>query len=175
MENAPKYDKRPEWKRLRGRPYGEELHLTSVSGNVSEFETRLGYRYRCVKENSDQQWFSFRTNQLMKRATRAEVKICCKKLQRHFGTFVDRPNGAGPVRIFPKSGGLTGLLSRGINFCPWCGKELQFLQFKETESRPSPTHWLPRRATRWGSVRRCRSRECPATPSQTRSGTRIPE
>jgi hypothetical protein len=71
----------------------------------------------------------------MTRATRAEVKICCKKLQLSFGTFVDRPNGAGPVRIFPKSSGLTGLFSRGINFCPWCGKELEFLEEGTVESR----------------------------------------
>jgi hypothetical protein len=32
------------------------------------------------------------------------------------------------VRIFPKSSGLTGRLSAKINFCPWCGKELQFLE-----------------------------------------------
>jgi hypothetical protein len=69
----------------------------------------------------------------MKRATRAQVKICCKKLQASFGTFVDRPNGYGLVRIFPKSSGLTGRLSSQINFCPWCGKEIQFLQSEETE------------------------------------------
>ena len=33
-----------------------------------------------------------------------------------------------PVRIFPKTNGLTGLLSSGINLCPRCGKELQFLE-----------------------------------------------
>jgi len=35
-----------------------------------------------------------------------------------------------PVRseFSPKGSGLTGLLSSGINFCPWCGKELQFLE-----------------------------------------------
>ena len=91
-----------EWIRLKGGPYDEELQLTRVSGNVSEFETRLGYRYRCVRENGAKQWFSFRKNHHMKGATRAEVKICCKKLQSSFGTFVDRPNGNGLVRIFPQ-------------------------------------------------------------------------
>ena len=115
---------------LVGRPYhhDDELQLISVSGQVSEFENHLGRRYRCIKEDGMTQWFTLRTNQQMKRPTRAEVKICCKKLQLAFGTFVDRLNGAGPVRIFPKSSGLTGLLSSGINFCPWCGKELQFIE-----------------------------------------------
>ncbi len=124
-----------EWTPLKGRPhdYDEELHLMRVSGNVSEFENRTGKRYRCVIENGKKQWFTFRTNRLMKRATRAQVKICCKKLQASFGTFVDRSNGNGLVRIFPKSSGLTGRLSSQINFCPWCGKEIQFLQYEETE------------------------------------------
>ena len=88
-----------EWTRLKASPYDERLQLIWVSGNVSEFETPLGYRYRCVKENSAKQWFSFRKNQHMKRVTRAEVKICCKKLQR-FGTFIDIANGPGrPVCI----------------------------------------------------------------------------
>jgi hypothetical protein len=128
--NAPKEDNlsMTEWTRLKASPYDERLQLIRVSGNVSEFETPLGYRYRCVKENSAKQWFSFRKNQHMKRVTRAEVKICCKKLQREFGTFIDRANGPGrPVCIFPKSSGLTSRLSCGIHFCPWCGKELQFL------------------------------------------------
>ena len=64
----------------------------------------------------------------MKRVTRAEVKICCKKLEREFGTFIDRAKGPGRlVCIFPKRSGLTSRLSCGIHFCPWCGKELQFL------------------------------------------------
>jgi hypothetical protein len=50
-----------EWKRIKGIPYDERLRLVSVSGNVSEFETPLRYHYRCVKENSANQWFSFRT------------------------------------------------------------------------------------------------------------------
>jgi len=130
--NAPKPDTRtiPEWTPLKGRPYDYdvELQLTRVSGNVSEFENRAGKRYRSVIENGRRQWFSFRTNQIMKRATRAEVKICCKKLQREFGTFIDRANGGSrPICIFPKSSGLTGRLSSQVNFCPWCGKELQFL------------------------------------------------
>jgi hypothetical protein len=135
--NSPKDENQtmPEWTRLKGCPYDERLQLIWVSGNVSEFETRLGYRYRCVIENGARKWFSFRTNQPMKRATRAEVKICCRKLQRHFGTFVDRPNGAGPVRIFPKGSGITGLLSSGISFCPWCGRELEFMEEETVESR----------------------------------------
>ena len=130
-----------EWRSLKGSPYDEELQLTRVSGNVSEFETRLGYRYRCVTEDGIKQWFSFRTNQVMKRATRAQVKICCKKLQREFGIFIDKP-GAGPgaarsVCIFPKRSGLTGRLSSQISFCPFCGKKLQFLESEEAgrESR----------------------------------------
>jgi hypothetical protein len=36
-------------------------------------------------------------------------------------------------------GGLTGLLSRGINFCPWCGKKLQFLQSEDTNGSRART------------------------------------
>ena len=80
------------------------------------------------------QWFTLRTNQQMKRATRAKVTICGKKLQGSFGTFVDRKaNGSGPVCIFPKRSGLTGRLSRQIAFCPWCGKKIKFLESEETE------------------------------------------
>ena len=137
MGNPPKDDNlsTTEWTRLKGSPYDERLQLIRVFGNVSEFQTRLGYRYRCVKENGVKRWFSFRTNQHMKRATRAEVKICCKKLQREFGTFIDSANGAGrPVRIFPKSSGLTGRLSSRINFCPWCGKKSSFWNLKRQEN-----------------------------------------
>jgi len=110
-----------------------------VSGNVSEFKTPLGDRYRCISDGKLMQWLSFRTNQYMKRVTRAQVKICCKKLRREFGTFIDRTNGPGrPVCIFPKSSGLTARLSSGIKFCPWCGKELQFLQAQETEDSLAP-------------------------------------
>ena len=132
-----KYDPPREWRPLKGRPYDEELQLMSVSENVSEFQTRLGYRYRCVTEDGVKQWFSFRTNRRMKRVTRAEVKICCKKLRREFGTFIDRANVPGrPVCIFPKSSGLTGRLSSRIHFCPFCGKRFQFLESEETgESR----------------------------------------
>jgi hypothetical protein len=70
--NSPEDDNpnMTEWTRLKGAPYDENLRLTRVSGNISEFETRLGYRYRCVRENGAKQWFSFRTNRIMKRATR---------------------------------------------------------------------------------------------------------
>ena len=134
MGKAPKDDNlsTSEWTPLKGSPYDENLRLTRVSGNVSEFESRLGYRYRCVMENGTKQWFSFRTNQFMRRATRAQVKICCKKFERSWGTFVDRPNAAGNVRIFPKQNGLTSVLSSGIKFCPWCGQKLQFLESEET-------------------------------------------
>ena len=72
MGNPPKDDNltTPEWIPLKGTPY-EQLRLERLSGNVSEFETPFGHRYRCVKENGVKQWFSFRTNRLMKRATRA--------------------------------------------------------------------------------------------------------
>ena len=129
-----------DWKPLKGLPYDEELRLTSVSGNVSEFENRLGYRYRCVKENGVKQWFSFHTNQIKKRATRARVKVCCKKFERSFGIFVDGRKGATVgVSIFPKSSGLSAQLSSQIRFCPWCGKELQFLQAQETEDSLAST------------------------------------
>ena len=98
----------------------------------SRLENRMGHRYRCVKEDGIKRWFSFRANQRMKKATRAAVKICCNKLQASFGTFMDRRNGAGPVCIFPKSNSRTSWHSRHINFCPWCGKELQFLESEET-------------------------------------------
>ena len=124
-----------EWMPLKGRPYDydDELQLMTVSGNVLEFENPRGSRYRCVKEDGVKQWFTLRSNQPMKRATRAKVKICCKKLQSAFGTFIDRTNGAGPVCIFPKRRGLTSCLSRQIQFCPWCGKTIQFLESEETE------------------------------------------
>ena len=125
-----------EWTPLKSCPYDydQEMPLTRVLGNVSGFESRTGKRYRCVIENGRKQWFTFRTNRRMKRATRAEVKICCKEFRRSFGTFVDR-YGNGLVRIFPKSSGLTGQLSSGISFCPWCGKELEFLKEGKVESR----------------------------------------
>ena len=124
-----------EWTPLKGVPYEYHagLRLTRVSGNLSEFESRTGKRYRRIEENGKKQWFSFRTNQIMKRA---QVKICCKKFDRSFGIFVDGNKG-GPkvgVTIFPKNIGLSAQLSRLINFCPWCGKEIQFLQSEETES-----------------------------------------
>jgi hypothetical protein len=128
-----------EWTPLKGLPYEyhAELLLTHVSGNVSEFESRSGKRYRCIEENGKKQWFSFRANQIMKRATRAQVKICCKKFDRSFGIFVDGRKGPGPgvgVSIFPKNSGLSAQLSRQISFCPWCSKEIQFLESDETES-----------------------------------------
>jgi len=83
--------------------------LMTVSGNVWEFENRFGLRYRCIKEDGIMQWFLLRTNQPVKRTTRAKVQICCKKFQREFGTFIDRSKGG--VGIFPKSSGLTGRLA----------------------------------------------------------------
>jgi ssDNA-binding Zn-finger/Zn-ribbon topoisomerase 1 len=128
----------PEWIPLKGTPY-EQLRLERLSGNVSEFETPFGYRYRCVKENGVKQWFSFHTNQIMKRATRARVKVCCKKFERSFGIFVDGRNGATVgVSIFPKSSGLSAQLSSQIDFCPWCGKQIQFLEEGKVESRVRP-------------------------------------
>ena len=128
-----------DWTRLKGRPnhIAEELQLTRVSGNVSEFETRNGKRYRCIEENGNKQWFTFRTNQIMKRATRAGIQICCKKFERSFGIFLDGRKGAAVgVSIFPKSSGLSAQLSSQINFCPWCGQKLHFLESEETgESR----------------------------------------
>ena len=129
-----------EWTPLKGIPYEyhTELRLTRVSGNLSEFESRTGKRYRRIEENGKKQWFSFRTNQIMKRATRAQVKICCKKFDRSFGIFVDGHKG-GPkvgVSIFPKNSGLSAQLSRLINFCPWCGKKIQFVGESEETGRP---------------------------------------
>ena len=138
MGSVPKGDKltTPEWIRLTTLPYDERLRLTRMSGNVTEFETPLGYRYRCVKENGVKQWFSFHTNQIRKRATRARVKICCKKFERSFGIFVDGRKGATVgVSIFPKSNGLSAQLSSQIHFCPWCGKKLEFLEEGTVESR----------------------------------------
>ena len=120
-----------DWTRLESRPNhtNEELRLTRVSGNVSEFENRSGCRYRCVTEGGVTQWFGSPTNKVRKRATRAGIQICCKKLERSFGTFIDRASGPGRlVSIFPKRSGLSSVLSSGINFCPWCGKKIQFLQ-----------------------------------------------
>jgi len=136
--NPPKDDNltTPEWIRLARLPYDERLRLTRMSGNVTEFETPLGYRYRCVKENGVKQWFSFHTNQIRKRATRARVKVCCKKFERSFGIFVDgRKSATVGVSIFPKSSGLSAQLSSQINFCPWCGKELEFLEEETGGSR----------------------------------------
>ena len=125
----------PDWIPLKGTPY-EQFRLARVFGNVSEFETPFGLRYRCVKENGVKQWFSFHTNQIMKRATRARVKVCCKKFERSFGIFVDGRKGATVgVSIFPKSSGISAQLSSQINFCPWCGKNLEFLDEGKVESR----------------------------------------
>jgi hypothetical protein len=68
----------------------------------------------------------------MKRATRAQVKTCCAKFQAAFGTFIDRTTQAG-VCIFRESEALTPGLTREINFCQWCGKQIQFLQSDEPE------------------------------------------
>lgn len=131
-----KYDQPPEWEPLKGLPYDERLELTSVSGNVSEFVSPRGHRFRCVKDDKGTQWFTLPTNKWMKKATRANVKICCKKFERSFGNFLERPDHGRGVRIFPKRSGLGGRLASEIKFCPWCGKELQFLNSEKTaESR----------------------------------------
>ena len=68
---------------------------------------------------------------------RKTARHCCKKLRREFGTFVDRTNGPGrPVCIFPKSSGLTGRLSSAIDFCPWCGRELEFMEHETVVGLP---------------------------------------
>jgi len=79
-----------DWTRLESRPNhtNEELRLTRVSGNVSEFENRSGCRYRCVTEGGVTQWFGSATNKLMKRATRAGIQICCRKLERNISWWL---------------------------------------------------------------------------------------
>ncbi len=130
-----------EWTRLKGRPYDydEELQLVGVSAMSANSKTVLDPATNPLSKKASKQWFALRSNRRTKKATRAAVKICCKKLQSAFGTFVDRTNGAGPVLIFPKSSGLTGQASRGINFCPWCGKESQFLQSEDTNGSRART------------------------------------
>ena len=51
-----------------------------------------------------------------------------------FGTFVDRSNGAGPVRIFSRGVVASPVCFRAGYFCPWCGKELEFLEEGTVES-----------------------------------------
>ena len=139
MRDDPNCDQPPGWKPLKGRPYhhDEELHLTSASGSVKEFQHRAGSRYRCViEEDGTKQWFTLRTNRRMQTNTRASVKTCCKKFQLGFGAFVDRVNGAGPVRIFPRSPGIATQRSSQIDFCAWCGKKIQFVGESEETGRP---------------------------------------
>ena len=86
----------------------------------SEFETCRGRRYRCITEQGVKQWFSLRTNQPMKKATRAQVKTCCPKFQAAFGNFIDRTKVSGAVCIFRKSGAITSGLSKQIGSArPW--------------------------------------------------------
>ena len=130
-----------DWTRLKGRPnhIAEELQLTRVSGNVREFETRNGKRYRCIEENGNKQWFTFRTNQIMKRATRAGIQICCKKFERSFGIFLDGRKGAA----------VGAQLSSQINFPShhWRNERLRNpgKKFRHRTQLPNPTniHSLP--------------------------------
>ena len=138
MRNAPKSDQPAEWLPLKGRPfYHDELIPTSVLGNISEYETSNGHRYRRVEnEQGAANWFSLgKTNQRISRATRAKVKVCCKKFQLAFGSFVDRDR-YGAVSLFPKGRGLATRRSSQIDFCPWCGKKIQFVGESEETGRP---------------------------------------
>jgi hypothetical protein len=111
----------------------EELQLLGVHGDVAEFESPAGQKYRRVRsEDGAEQWFSVAGKYRANRARRAQVRICCKKLLYAFGIFVDRGSRVSPVCIFPRSSGLSSRQSAEINFCPWCGKKLEFLQSEET-------------------------------------------
>jgi hypothetical protein len=85
----------------------------------------------------------------MKKATRARVKICCKKLQLGFGTFIDGLCSGGEDRkrrrIQTPRGQITIQVSRKqitqkqrtleIQYCPFCGKRVEFLK-SVTAKRP---------------------------------------
>ena len=105
-----------------------------VLGNVTEFEGRNGRRYRRVEsEHGGVRWFSqLTTKQRKSKATQANVKVCCKKFQLAFGSFVDRDR-YGAVSIFPKDRGLATQRSSQIDICPWCGKKIQFVGESETD------------------------------------------
>src|SRR5262249_15891663 len=77
----------------------EELQLVSTHGDVSEFRSPTGKRYRRVSCEDGTESFSKR----MQKATRAKVKICCKKLRDAFGIFIDRGSRVSPVCIFARS------------------------------------------------------------------------
>src|SRR5262245_8851099 len=107
MRNAPECEQPeqpPEWRPLKRHPFykEEELQLVSVLGNVSEFQSPTGRRYRRVTGENGTQWFS-KPVQRMRKATRAKVRICCKKFRDAFGIFIDRGSRVSPVCIFPKS------------------------------------------------------------------------
>jgi len=113
VRNALKADLSAEWKPLKGHPFEnvKELQLMSVLGNVTEFESRIGKRYRRINQDGKTQWFSLWSNQIMKRATRARLQVCCQRMQRYFGRSIDRlhfnswrrEGSSGPVCIFEKN------------------------------------------------------------------------
>ena len=124
-----------EWFPLKGRPHypDHELILVSASEDVTEFVARSGHRYRRVDSEDGFRWFSLQSSgQRVNKATKAGLKICCKKFQLAFGSFVSR-DPRGVVVIFPQGPGLAHRHSAQIIFCPWCGNRIQFLESEETE------------------------------------------
>ena len=121
MRNGPQCDEALEWIQLKGRPFccDEELIVMGILGKVTELERRNGHRYRRVEnEHGGVRWFSLQTTKRRKgKATRAKVKVCCKKFQLAFGSFLDRDR-YGAVSIFPKGTGLATRRSSQIEFCP---------------------------------------------------------
>jgi hypothetical protein len=115
---------------LKRHPNEEDLQLEGVLGNVSEFQSPIGKRYRRVNGENSTEWFSKPVQRT--KATRAKVKLCCKKFRNAFGIFIDRRSRVSPVCIFPKSDARTSRHFAEVIFCPFCGKKLEFLESEET-------------------------------------------
>jgi hypothetical protein len=147
VRDAPKCDQPAEWFPLKGRPFYnvDELILTGVMGNVTEFETSNGHRYRRVENEEGVRWFSLATtNQWINKATRAKVQVCCKKFQLAFGSFLDRDR-YGAV-IFPKSPGLA--TRRSAQFLPVVWQQVAVLAIRgESNAGANCNSWRWRKRT----------------------------
>lgn len=120
-----------EWRLLNGRPFynEKELQLVSTHGDVAEFQSPTGKRFLRVSGENGTEWFSKPFERT--KATRAKVKVCCKKFRYAFGIFIDRRSQVPPVCIFAKSDARTSRHFAEIIFCPFCGKKVEFLEPKK--------------------------------------------
>lgn len=132
-----------DWKPIKVKPNESkrDLAVLRAFGNETEFENPRGLRYLRVRNNDVEKWFSLHSNHKRKRATRARVQLCCRRLQATFGKFIDRSRfskrlkqGYGPVCIFERNGSGYPRAAQ-IHFCPFCGKKIMFSEEEAPQVR----------------------------------------